>query len=168
MDWQRTFSRFSMETTWTPTWWPPMSSVSVRHKCVGSELWYAKVQTLRGFTVFPAGDFLLNIDLKVNSWRNQTIETDSNNVCSFVRTDHNTGATVWAKYFSFNLNGQVYSSYCIQIQDNKIWFLFTNIQYLNGIVVKLDFDGNIVDSVSLPAPFNQTSDVSFFFKPISL
>lgn len=75
---------------------------------------------------------------------------------------------MWAKHLNFTINGHRFDFLYPQINGGKVWSLMTKLLYFYGIIIKLDFDGNIIDTIYLPMPFGATSEVSFFYKPSSL
>ena len=114
--------------------------------------------------IYPNDDLLISYYLSVI---NGPIYSELQaNISAIVKTDHTTGKTLWAKelyYIVDNIRLTILRTF---INNNNSWIFMSSILdtiYAQGVVVKVDTDGNIIEAFFILNSYSSSTQYNYFF-----
>ena len=114
--------------------------------------------------IYPNDDLLISYYLSVV---NGPIYSELQaNISAIVKTDHTTGKTLWAKELYYNVNSTSLTILRTFINNNKAWIFMSSILdtiYAQGVVVKADTDGNIIEAFFILNSYSSSTQYNYFF-----
>ena len=129
--------------------------------------WHAQYAYMAHMLLFKNGDLLLMYYSNILNLDNQYSDANLNSTGLVVRTDSGSGKTIWARNIFYIYNMNILGTIFINIKNDFVWTInaIYNNSIYEAIIIKLDSNGNLLNSFSLLNNINKSNWAAFYFSP---